>query len=63
MNFDLLEGIILLLIGIMLLSITIYLRKNEKKENIVNEYQSAKHISVVVLAIFMILLGLNKIFN
>lgn len=63
MNFDLLEGIILLLIGIMLLSITIYLRKNEKKENIVNEYQSAKHISVVVLAIFMILLGLNKILN
>ena len=63
MNFQLLKGLILLFGGIFLLLLTIYLRRNEIKENITNEYQTAKHFSTLLIAILMIFLGLNDIIN
>lgn len=61
-NYDLLEGVILFLLGIILLSFTIYKYRYEKKENIVNEYQLSKNIISLIFAIAMIIFGLNKIF-
>lgn len=58
----LLKGIILFLAGILLLLFTSYIYKSEKKEDILNQYQSAKIIGSFAFAIIMILLGLNEIF-
>lgn len=57
------EGIILFLAGILLLLFTQYLYKSEKKEKILNQYQLAKHIGAIAIAVIMILLGLNSIFK
>jgi hypothetical protein len=61
-SYDLLEGVILFLLGIILLSFTIYKYRYEKKESIVNEYQLSKNIISLIFAIAMIIFGLNKIF-
>jgi len=64
MNYsNLLKGIILIIAGILLLLFTSYIYKSEKRENILNQYQFAKHIGTFALSILMILLGLNTVFN
>ena len=57
----LLKGIILIIAGMLLLLFTHYLYKSEKRENILNRYQSAKIIGSFSVAIIMILFGLNEI--
>lgn len=57
------KGIILFLAGILLLLFTLYIYKSEKKENILNQYQSTKIFGGFAFAIIMILLGLNEIFK
>lgn len=62
-NYDLTIGVILFLSGTILLSFISYKYKYEKKENIVNEYQTSKNIVSLIFAIAMIIFGLNKIFS